>query len=105
MAKPGPAKGTRPAGRQKGTPNKITATLKEAILLAAEEAGGEGKLVGYLKTQAQNNPGPFLALLGKVLPTQVSQDPDNPIRHIHEVIEREIVRPTMSNENRSEAVH
>lgn len=59
-------------GRKKGTPNKISGVLKDAILQAAEQAGGEGGTVGYLKTQATANPGPFLALLGKVLPMQVT---------------------------------
>lgn len=59
-------------GRAKGTPNKTTALLKDAILKAAEQAGGKDKLVGYLKAQAVLNPGPFLALLGKVLPMQVT---------------------------------
>lgn len=59
-------------GRAKGTPNKTTALLKDAILQAAERAGGKTGLVGYLQTQAVENPGPFLALLGKVLPMQVT---------------------------------
>lgn len=59
-------------GRAKGTPNKTTALLKDAILKAAEKAGGKEGLVGYLKAQAEDNPGPFLALLGKVLPMQVT---------------------------------
>jgi hypothetical protein len=58
-------------GRQKGTPNKRTALLKDAILEAAERAGGAGGIVGYLTLQATENPGPFMTLLGKVLPTQV----------------------------------
>ncbi len=56
-------------GRKKGVPNKTTALLKDAILKAADEAGGKAGLVGYLLTQATLNPGPFMALLGKVLPT------------------------------------
>lgn len=71
-------------GRTKGTPNKTTALLKDAILLAATRAGGKGKLVGYLKTQAMDNPGPFLALLGKVLPMQVTGDPDAPVKLVVE---------------------
>lgn len=59
-------------GRAKGTPNKTTALLKDAILKAAEKAGGKAGLVGYLEAQAIENPGPFLALLGKVLPMQVT---------------------------------
>lgn len=72
-------------GRAKGTPNKTTALLKDAILAAAELAGGEdtesskGGLIGYLKAQAVANPGPFMALLGKVLPTQLTGKDGGPI--------------------------
>lgn len=58
-------------GRAKGTPNKTTALLKDAILKAATDAGG-GDMAAYLTTQATANPGPFLALLGKVLPMQIT---------------------------------
>ncbi len=66
--KPGPKKGTRPAGRQKGTPNKLTASVKEMILAALEGAGG----AKYLRTQADANPAAFMTLVGKVLPLQVT---------------------------------
>lgn len=71
-------------GRLKGTPNKTTALLKDAILMAAQNAGGETGIVGYLQSQASANPGPFMTLLGKVLPTQIAGDPDNPLNHKHE---------------------
>ena len=74
-------KGRKTGGRQKGTPNKTTAVLKDAILLAAEQAGGDSGLVGYLETQAKDNPQSFLPLLGKVLPMQIGGDPDNPVKH------------------------
>lgn len=79
------AYGFKSGGRQKGTPNKTTALLKDAILQAAREAGGDGDdgLKNYLVIQAKENPAPFMALLGKVLPMQVSGDPENPIRHEH----------------------
>lgn len=73
------APGIKTGGRKKGTPNKTTALLKDAILQAATNAGGKDGLTGYLQTQAVANPGPFMALLGKVLPIQVSGDPDAPI--------------------------
>jgi hypothetical protein len=60
-------------GRAKGTPNKTTALLKDAILKAATDAG-KGDLSAYLRAQALDNPGPFMALLGKVLPLQVAGD-------------------------------
>ena len=59
-------------GRPKGVPNKTTALLKDAILQAAHKAGGEGGMVQYLTEQAEKNPGPFMSLLGKVLPMQIT---------------------------------
>ena len=82
--KPGP-------GRPKGVPNKANGLLKDAILQAAEAAGGKGGMVEYLTIQAMENPGPFMALLGKVLPTQIAGDADNPV--MVTLIERRIVDP------------
>jgi len=68
------APGIKTGGRKKGTPNKTTALLKDAILQAAKEAGDDiddGGIASYLKQQATLNPAPFMALLGKVLPTQL----------------------------------
>jgi hypothetical protein len=62
------------AGRPKGSLNKTTAILKDAVLLAAEQAGEKEGMVGYLKKQAVENPPAFLTLLGKVLPLQVTGD-------------------------------
>lgn len=63
-------------GRAKGTPNATTKTLKEAILLAAERVGNDGKgkdgLTGYLVHVASTDVKAFSALLGKVLPMQIS---------------------------------
>jgi len=70
-------------GRPKGSPNKTTALLKDAILKAAEQAGDKEGMIGYLKRQAEDNPGPFMALLGKVLPLQVVGDEDNPVSMAH----------------------
>jgi hypothetical protein len=73
------AKGTRPPnagkGRRAGVPNKITTELKDMILSALEGAGG----VEYLKARALDTPGPFLALVGKVLPLQVTGGDGKPL--------------------------
>lgn len=58
MAGRGSKPGERRGGRKKGTPNKITATLKDMILGALDDAGGQK----YLKEQAKENPGPFMTL-------------------------------------------
>lgn len=68
-------------GRKKGTPNKTTALLKDAILKAATDAGN-GDMAVYLTKQATANPGPFLALLGKVLPMQVTGEDGGPLQVI-----------------------
>jgi hypothetical protein len=72
-------KGTpKTGGRAAGTPNKITGLLKDAILRAAEKAGGKGGLDAFLEAQARKeNNAPFMALLGKVMPTQLSADGDD----------------------------
>ena len=62
------------SGRKKGVPNKFNADLKAAILQAATQAGGTLGLVGYLQMQASANPAPFIGLLGKVLPMQLTGD-------------------------------
>lgn len=67
--------GERRGGRQKGTPNKSTGDIKAMILAALDRAGG----VDYLHRQAEQNPGPFLTLVGKVLPMQIAGDPQQPL--------------------------
>jgi hypothetical protein len=65
-------------GRPKGSPNKMGRQLKEMILNALERAGGED----YLMAQAHENPKTFLLLLGRVLPLQVTGDPEHPIQQV-----------------------
>ena len=73
------------AGRPKGSTEQGIKLLREAILIAAENAGGEadettpGGVVGYLQKRALDQPVAFMSLLGKVLPTQVEGNPDAPI--------------------------
>jgi hypothetical protein len=86
-------------GRAKGTPNKTTKLLKDAILKAAEKAGGKRGLVGYLELQAKINPGPFMALLGKVLPMQVTGEDGGPVQT--EVTMIELVAPQVEDEGQA----
>jgi hypothetical protein len=80
--------GARGRGRPKGSPNKTTAAVKDMILQALTNKGG----ADYLERQADENPAAFMTLVGKVLPLQVTGDPDGaPI--VHEV-RRTIVRPS-----------
>ena len=79
-------------GRKKGTPNKTTALLKDAILMAAQKAGGGGDegITNYLLDQADDNPVAFMSLLGKVLPMQVTGEDGDAIKI--ETVVRRVVR-------------
>ena len=57
-------------GRPKGSGNKVTKELKDMILAALDDVGGQS----YLAARALDAPGPFLALLGKVLPKDVNNN-------------------------------
>ncbi len=65
MAGKGSAPGERRGGRKAGTPN-VLPDLRALTLRALMQAGG----VEYLQAQAIANPGPFLGLLGKVMPRE-----------------------------------
>ena len=62
-------------GRKPGVPNKTTKALKDMILEALDKKGG----VQYLEEQAGSNPTAFLSLIGKVLPTTLAGDSNQPI--------------------------
>jgi hypothetical protein len=73
------AKGRKTGGgSRKGIPNKITASLKEAIQQAAENAHPDGT-VGYLQEQAEKNPVAFLSLLGRTLPKEITGGEGQPL--------------------------
>lgn len=62
-------------GRKKGSQNVVTKALKEAILAALDEVGGQK----YLVKVARDDPKTFCSLLGKVLPLQVTGEGDGPL--------------------------
>lgn len=64
-------------GRPKGMPNKNTALIREMVAQALDQAGG----VDYLVRVAESNPGPFLGLVGKVLPIQVTGEDGGAVQH------------------------
>jgi hypothetical protein len=84
-------KGNTFGSARKGSHNKTTRILKEAMLLAASQLGdlsgipredlskediekGRDELVGYLRWAGKCEPKSFLAILGKLLPLQVKVD-------------------------------
>jgi hypothetical protein len=66
-------------GRKAGTPNRVTADLKAAVLAAFDQAGG----VSYLVSLAKTNSTAFCTLLGKVLPTQITGNGGGPLETRH----------------------
>jgi hypothetical protein len=62
-------------GRVAGTPNKVNADIKEMVLGALQDVGGRA----YLAARALDTPGPFLTLVGKILPTQITGENGAPI--------------------------
>lgn len=76
------------AGRAKGTPNKVTVLLKEAILTAAEKSGFDGQgregAIGYLTWLSRVEPAVFGRLLEKLLPYQLTGKDGGPINLVHE---------------------
>lgn len=53
-------------GRPKGSQNKVTLKVKEAMMEAFEKAGG----VQYLVALAHEDPRTFCTLLGKMIPVE-----------------------------------
>ena len=67
-------------GRKAGTPNRMTSQVREAILRAFDQVGGED----YLVKVAQDDPKTFCTLLGRLIPAEVragigANDSDGPI--------------------------
>ena len=84
----------RTYGRKKGTPNKTTVMLKQAILDAAALVGQDGKgkdgLVGYLKMLAVKERPVYARLLERVLPLQLNvEDKSAPKYTASEAIARQ----------------
>jgi hypothetical protein len=66
--------GVRPgAGRPKGSPNKLSQSLKEMILASLDDVGGRK----YLARLAIENSSAYSSLIGKVLPTTLAADESN----------------------------
>ena len=63
--------------REVGTPNRITADVREmisrALYHAGQDCGGRGRRAGvqYLRKQAHDNPKAFLSLVGKIVPAEI----------------------------------
>ena len=64
------AAGRKTGGRQKGTPNRTTASIKAAFVEAFEKLGGVDALVAW----GNENPTDFYKLAARLIPTEVKAD-------------------------------
>lgn len=64
-------------GKPKGAVTKSAALIREMVAKALDQAGG----VDYLARQAEETPAAFLALVGRVIPMQVTGEEDGPLKH------------------------
>ncbi len=55
------------SGRKPGTPNKVTAEIKEMVEEALRAEGG----IEYLRQVARDDPKAFCALVGKIIPKNI----------------------------------
>lgn len=57
-------------GRAKGTPNKVTASVKQALEEAFDRMGG----IEVLTAWAEENPGEFFKIWSRILPKELAID-------------------------------
>lgn len=80
------AYGTKTGGRQKGTPNKLTKGAVSNIMEVFEMLGGNRGFAEW----AEENKTEFYRHYSKLVPLQISGDPDSPLTI--QTIERKIVK-------------
>jgi hypothetical protein len=69
-----PKGGPKNGGRKKGTPNKSSASVKAAFLLAFDAAGGDTALAEWAKANRTE----FYKLYAKLLPTEIKNADGEP---------------------------
>lgn len=84
-------------GRKKGTPNKLSSTVKDNVIAVFDDIGGREDMAEW----AKDNRTEFYKLYAKLLPTEVTGKDGGPIKQEHEVI----MRPQLSKEEWLKAHH
>ena len=65
-------------GRVKGSQNKITKTVKQALLESLDRVGG----VEWFVQLAQDDPKTYAQLIGRIIPLQIKADVDHTVSGI-----------------------
>jgi hypothetical protein len=68
-------KGQRFGGRQKGTPNKVSTTVKENVIQVFQQLGGAKAMAEW----AKDNPTHFYNLYAKLLPQDINKTVEHKI--------------------------
>lgn len=68
------------AGRKKGSINKVTRDMKEAVLNAFEKLGGEDYLVRLARKKRDPHATALLGLFKAIIPVKLQGDPKQPIQ-------------------------
>ena len=66
--------------RKKGTLNKLTTSVKDAIEQVAERIGGVDGLVEWVQEDPENERVFWVSIYPKLLPVQLAGDQQNPVR-------------------------
>jgi hypothetical protein len=77
------ALGKKTGGRQKGTPNKLSTTVKDNFIAVFADLNGQDLM--HMKEWAKENPTQFYNLYAKLLPLQLAGDQENPIQTITKI--------------------
>ena len=67
---------TEHKGRKRGTPNRVSATVKENILAVFTRIGGTAAMARW----ATKNPTEFYKIYAKLLPTQITGEDGDPVK-------------------------
>lgn len=79
----GSKRGYKTGGRQKGTPNKITTSVRENTIAVFEQIGGINAMAKWARTNRTQ----FYMLYGKLVPSDPTTPghPNMPISHNHKI--------------------
>ncbi len=91
-----------PNGRPRGTPNATTASVKQALLNAFVEAGGEK----FLLKLAKSDPKTFVMLLAKLIPREIQARVQGPPDMAERILEaRKRARLVAAERNEEQPSH
>lgn len=86
------ARGVKTGGRKAGTPNKLSSNAKDTVSQCAAMLEANGRtLLRWVERDEKNEYAFWTSIYPKLLPLQLTGDPENPITV--ETIKREIIRP------------